>query len=375
MNKKKLVFISSIAVPHQIKFCNALQDYFDSCFWFYEYPDRTRGTWWRMDLGRYCKVLDTVLFFKRGPFSSRYFALHLIEELERFNPDIVMLGGFSIPSNYVAYRWAKKHRKKTIVFTERSRNDKGVLRKRNFTWRFIKWLYQDLDMVMVSADDAVEQFRDEFRFGDKVVAGRYATDLDDYLCHPLREVKVGYTYLFANRLIPIYNPVGAIDVFAKVLSLYPGSRLVMNASGELADLCRARIEELCIVNSVEFLTDLISWSELSAVYARCDILLLPAHFSNGNFTILEAMASGMGLVISNRILGVGNMVQENYNGFNCEPTMEAFVNHIECYIQQPDLFRVHAKINRQLVEPFSAHGTAVLLWNMITRLFEINVIK
>ncbi|MEK6405913.1 MAG: hypothetical protein AABN34_03005 [Acidobacteriota bacterium] len=46
------------------------------------------------------------------------------------------------------------------------------------------------------------------------------------------------------------------------------------------------------------------------IYARCDILILPANFSNGNFTILEAMASGMGVVVGDRVLGIGKMVED-----------------------------------------------------------------
>lgn len=355
---KKLVFISSVAVPAQVGFCEALQEYYDAKFWFYEHPERTRGAWWQVDLGKYCKVLERVLFPTSGIFSERYLPLGLTRELENFAPDIVMLGGFYIPGNYLAYRWARRNGKKTIVFTERSRDASGVLRKRSLAWRVQRWLYREVDLVMVSADDAVAQFRDEFGFGDKVVAGRYAADLDAYFEHPLREAKQFYTYLFANRMTEIYNPIGAIEIFSAVLARYPGSRLVMNAAGELGAQCRDRINELGISDAVEFLTNINSWCELHKVYARCDILIFPANFSNGNFTILEAMASGMGVVVSNRVLGIGKMVEDGKNGFNCEPTTEAFLNRIERYIQQPEMFRVHAEINRPLVEPLSARGTA-----------------
>lgn len=370
-HRQRLVYLSSVAVPHQVGFCNALQDYIDARFWFYEYPDRTRGAWWHVDLGRHCKVLERVLFPKSGPFAERYLALGLSSELERFDPDIVMLGGFSIPSNYMAYRWARRKGRKTIVFTERSRDASGVLRKRGFAWRLQRWLYRDVDMVMVSAEDAVAQFRDEYGFGDNVVAGRYAADLDPYFDHPLRETKLAYTYLFANRMTEIYNPIGAIKIFAAVWAKYPGSRLVMNADGELHRQCRAKIAELEIGDAVEFLTNLKSWNELHEVYARCDILILPANFSNGNFTILEGMASGMGLVVSNRVLGIGKMVEDEKNGFNCEPTTEAFLNRIERYIQQPELFRVHAEINRPLVEPLSAQGTAKFFAKILQQRLEI----
>ena len=62
--RPKLVFISSHAVSHQVKFCDALQDYFEAEFWFYEMPERSRVAWWRVDLRDGCKVLKDVLFFK-----------------------------------------------------------------------------------------------------------------------------------------------------------------------------------------------------------------------------------------------------------------------------------------------------------------------
>lgn len=370
MTKQKLLFLSSIAAPQQIKFCEALQAYYDAEFWFYESAARTRGNWWQIDMGEHCRILPNVYCPTTVPFENRYWARGLTKQLDQFNPDIVMLGGFSIPSNLVAYRWARHHGKKTIVFTERSRNRHGVLRKSSIAWRALRWLYRGVDLVMVSADDAVAQFRDELGFGEKVVAGRYASDLDDYFSHPLRQAKPAYTYLFANRMTKIYNPIGAIDIFARVLTNHPDSKLVMNAAGELGDACRAHIAKLGIGGAVEFLSNLKSWSDLNHVYARCDILLLPASFSNGNFTILEAMASGMGLVVSDRVLGIGKMVADSENGFSCEPTTEAFVDRIERYILQPELLKVHAAINRPLVEPLSAKGTANFFHHTLSQRFD-----
>jgi len=81
--RPKLLFISSIATPQQVKFCNALQDYFDAKFWFYEHPDRTRGAWWRVDLGPHCEVLDRVWFPKSGPLEARYWLRGLITKLNQ----------------------------------------------------------------------------------------------------------------------------------------------------------------------------------------------------------------------------------------------------------------------------------------------------
>lgn len=356
--KLKIVFLSSIAVPQQIKMCYALQDFFEAEFWFYESPDRTRGKWWRVDLGDRCRLLGNVWFRESGPLAGRYWVPDLNKKLTAYNPDIVMLGGFSIPSNFLAYLWARSNGKRTIVFTERSRDKSGALRRLGLTWRVLRWLYRNVDVVMTSAEDAVEQFRDEFGFGEKVVAGRYAADLDVFFHHGARNPKSAYTYLFANRMTEIYNPLGTLEIFADVSGRHPGSKLLMNAAGEMRKQCEERIGQLGISHAVEFLTAIQSWEELHNVYARSDILILPAKFSNGNYTILEAMASGMGVVVSNRVLGIGQMIHDGENGFNCEPTTVEFVKRIEEYIGKPELFRDHAQINRQMVKPLSTHGTA-----------------
>ena len=365
--RRRLAFVSSVLVPHQVAFCSALQDHLDARFWFYEYPDRTRGSWWRVDGGDRCQVLEGVLFAGCGSLGARYLARGLVRELERFDPDILMIGGFSIPSNYLAYRWALRTGRRTVVFTERSRDRQGRPRSLSFAWRVLRWMYRDVDLVLASAEDAVPQFRDILRFGDKVEAAGYAADLEAYFGHPLREARGPYTYLFANRMTAIYNPLGAIELFAAVHAKYPGSKLVMNAAGELGEACRAFVARLGLEDRVEFLTGLTSWRELHLVYARCDILLLPAIFSNGNFTILEAMASGMGLVVSDRVLGIGTLIEDGHNGFRCPPSTEAFLDRIDRYVRQPELLKAHALINRQLSMPHSAPGAAQHLVNILNR--------
>lgn len=366
--RKKLVYLSSLATPQQIKFCAAMQEHFDAQFWFYESAVRTRGSFWAVDPGPSCRVLDRVHAPWRDTIGERYWAENLTAQLDAADPDILLLGGFSIPSNYMAYMWAKRRGKPVAIFTERSRNASGQLRQRGVAWRLLRWLYRDVDLVMVNAPDTVPQFRDVFGFGDKVTAARYACDLDGYFRHPVRQTKDGYTYLFANRMTSIYNPLGALDIFAAVRERHPGSRLLMNAAGEMRPECTERIAALGIADAVEFLDGIQSWAELGEVYRRSDILLLPANFSNGNFTILEAMASGMGLVVSDQVLGIGKMVQDGHNGFNCEPTTQAFVDRIERYISEPHLLRQHAAINRVLAAPHGAQGTATLYRDLLAPL-------
>ena len=117
---KKLIIISVLPVPYLVKYTYALQKYFNFEYWFYTDKfgdDYTRPEWWKTKLGEKCLILKNVLFARSG----RCLTLNILTELKRFDPDIIMLAGFIIPSNYLAYLWARQHKKKVIVFCERSR--------------------------------------------------------------------------------------------------------------------------------------------------------------------------------------------------------------------------------------------------------------
>jgi len=360
----RMVFISSIMTPQQAKLCAALNDgLMEAHFWFYEDPERTRGSFWRVDPTSNCHVVPGGWILR-----GRYINLRMLRRLREVDPDVVMLGGFSIPGNYLAYLWARCRGKRTVVFTERSRTASGVLRRRGLAWRVLHWMYRKVDMVIVSADDAVPQFRDEFRFGSKVVAGRYASDIDNYLSHSIRRPN-NLCLIFPNRLTEIYDPLLAIQIFAEFRRRNEFGRLLMNAKGELRSNCEAKVAELGLSDHVTFLDDIRAWEDLGEVYERSDVMILPAKFSNGNFTILEAMASGMGIVISDKILGVGNLIVDGENGFRCAPNTQEFVKRLEAYIADPTLFEMHANLNRDIVKPLGVRGTAEFFNGVLAREF------
>jgi glycosyltransferase involved in cell wall biosynthesis len=141
--------------------------------------------------------------------------------------------------------------------------------------------------------------------------------------------------------------------------------MLMNASGELLSQCQAKISALNLADEIQFLDQIESWNDLHKAYLASDILLLPANFSAGNLTIIESMASGMGIVVSNKILGPGiDYIEHGKNGFICNPDVDDFVSAIDAYHQSPDLLRTHGEINKTLAKRYSIAETAVL-WNKL----------
>ena len=358
--KKKLVFLSNIAAPYQVAFAPELNKYYETQFWFYD-KIGSRPAYWDVALNEQCRVLDNVYLKKR----EKYLTFTLTQQLDQFDPDIVLLGGMAIPANYLAYRWARKRKKKVVIFTERFRDKNGKLRRRGPYMNTLRWLYRKADLIMVSDEDIIAQFKDELKFKNKILASRYPSDIDKYFKHPERTLNEGVTIIFPNRLIPIYNPLGALEIFKELQKEYPNIRLLMNDDGEQKPDCVKYILTHGLQNNVTFLDNIKNWNDLDEIYRRSDIMLLPAKFSNGNFTIIEAMASGMGIVISDKVLGVGNMIENNENGFKGTEDTATMKAAIKKYLEQPDLLHQHAVLNRGKVKHLGGAGTAQMYYELL----------
>lgn len=345
---KKFVFISNLPAPHQVRYCYALQKYYDTTFLFYE-RQGDKPDYWKVDLGERCIILPKSIKIK-----GQYLTFSHLSYLRKINPDIIMLGGFPIPANWIAYVWGRIHKKKIVMFSERSRTKDGDLRKRGFRSRLFEFLYPKIDLLLATAEDTIPQFKDEFKWHYNVKFLPYASDIDRYYSHPYRTEKSGYTYIFANRLIPIYNPLLALKIFSKIHSMFPDSKLKLCSDGELKEECANFIVNNGLDNAVSFLDEIKHWDELDEIYKTSDIMILPAMFSNGNFTIIEAQASGMGIVISNKVMGTNNI----RGGFICVPDVDSFVENILHYVNTPGIFITHAKMNREDVHQYGCSAVA-----------------
>jgi glycosyltransferase involved in cell wall biosynthesis len=373
MTKKKLVYISNMASPYQVKLCYALQEYMDTEFWFYKHIEKTRPHWWKIPLGEKCKILSLT---GRVP-KLGYFSFVILFELIRYKPDVIWLGGF-MPWHYIVLKIAKLIKIKVVISSEPLRyvtNDRDksneLIRMDNSPKyvQYIRKLFKDADLYIGRGDIAVKQFIKEFGFPkDKVDMVAYPQDIEEYYNHPLRNKKKSDTFilLFANRLIDRYQPLFALEVFERLSSKYPNLELHMNNDGPLKQACVDYINNRKL-NNVYFLKQIDSWNNMHLIYKKSDILILPATYSNGNGTIIEARASGMGVVISNKI---NHIVKHSIHGENCyicNLEIDEFVDAVSNYIENPELLISHGKLSRKLVEFRRNSNTAKTYYDALKR--------
>ena len=237
------------------------------------------------------------------------------------------------------------------------------------TLRKIKAAFKDADLFVGMGTIAEKQLKEEFEFSEeKVTSILYPQDIESYFEHPLRVKKQNqdYSILFANRLIERYQPLFALEVFKILKEKYPNIKLHMNNDGPLKSDCIKYIETHHL-QDVQFLQEIDSWNNMHEIYKNADVLILPATYSNGNGTIIEAAASGAGLVLSNQINHIEQLASNGENCFICNVTIDSFVEAISNFFEKPEILIEHGKSARKLVEGLKNEHVAKKYFDMLER--------
>jgi glycosyltransferase involved in cell wall biosynthesis len=100
---------------------------------------------------------------------------------------------------------------------------------------------------------------------------------------------------FAGRLVARKGIETLIDVAGRMARSRPGVRFLVAGDGERRSEYEARARAVGAAGNTRFLG---YWTDMRAFYAACDVLVLPSHSEGSSMVVLEAMAMGCTLVVS-----------------------------------------------------------------------------
>ena len=346
MKKIKVVICTNIAAPYEVKYEKYLSKHFDIHYLYHSKIGIWRPQYWNLILPK---------SFKRvcGPvirIGSRHLSFGLLFDLSKFKPDIIIADDFLNPSSFLCMIWAKFYGVKCYIKSETIRNSNAYLLQNSFKVRIINFIYVWLDGVFAVSDDAKNQICSILpRFKQNIHIMQGPIDIEAHLLHSKRDFKKGATLLFANSLTKNYGALMALKILQKVHLKSPSTKLSMNGVGPLREECETFIIKNKLSKFVKFTDYVKEWDSLHKVYEESDILILPATHSNGNASVIEAMASGMGIVVSNSIVYSSDFVKKN-SGFVVEASVNDFSRAIIKYIENPEILFDNISSNRAAVE-------------------------
>lgn len=163
-----------------------------------------------------------------------------------------------------------------------------------------------------------------------------AVSIDKYLFRLRTRPQPKFLYLRAFHVG--YGPLTALKAFAIVKEKYPDARFVM-AGPELDDAlqkCKSLAKDLKMERNIEFLGQ-VPKSQIPELGNRCDIFVNPTFVDNTPVSVVEAMAMGMCVVVTN-VGGLPYLVKDRETGLLVRAGDESeMANAMLTVLEQPGL--------------------------------------
>jgi glycosyltransferase involved in cell wall biosynthesis len=187
--------------------------------------------------------------------------------------------------------------------------------ERNAFWGWMTRFTLRRSTVMVGDCDAVRN--QAIRFGmqrDRIVIFPWGVDLTRFAPGSSdRKNSERFTLLSVRSWEPVYGVDAIARAFVRAAQQHPDLYLVMLGAGSQAELIQNIFSEGGVVERVAF-PGQVSQTALPDYYRDADLYLSASHTDGSSVSLLEALASGCPVLVSN-ILGNREWVQPGINGW------------------------------------------------------------
>ena len=223
-------------------------------------------------------------------------------ELDRFDPDIVLLGGWNQPAFWTGLRWAKRRGRPVVLWVESTARDE---RSGNPLLERLKRRAVAAASGFLVPGRAAREYVESLGVPrERVVIAPNAVDLSIFSVEPDRRDRDNCTFLYVGR----FSQEKGVDVLLRAFRDVPG-RLLLAGSGPQEDQVRALADD-----RVELLGH-VAREDLPALYASADCLVLPSRSEAWGMVLNEAAAAGLPLVATDAAGGGYDLIEEGVNGY------------------------------------------------------------
>jgi len=232
------------------------------------------------------------------------------DELDRFDPDVVLLGGWNQPAFWTGLRWARKRRRPVVLWVESTARDE---RSGNPLLERLKRRAVAAAAGFLVPGRAAEEYVESLGVPrERIVIAPNAVDLSIFSVEADRRGREGCTFLYVGR----FSQEKGVDVLLRAFRNVPG-RLLLAGTGPQEEQVRALADD-----RVELLGH-VARENLPALYARADCLVLPSRSEAWGMVLNEAAAAGLPLVATDAAGGGYDLIEEGVNGYRVPVEDEA----------------------------------------------------
>jgi glycosyltransferase involved in cell wall biosynthesis len=222
--------------------------------------------------------------------------------LDRFDPDVVLLGGWNQPAFWSGLRWARRRGRPVLLWIESTARDE---RSGNSLLEHLKQRAVVAAAGFLVPGRAAREYVESLGVpSDRIASAPNAVDVSIFGVDADRTGRGECTFLYVGR----FSQEKGADVLVRAFRDVPG-RLLLAGTGPQEELVRSLADD-----RVEFLGH-VAREDLPAVYARADCLVLPSRSETWGMVLNEAAAACLPLVATEAAGGGYDLIEQGVNGY------------------------------------------------------------
>lgn len=179
-----------------------------------------------------------------------------------------------------------------------------------------------------------------------------------------QEIDINYKkIIYVGTLRPVKNVSVLIQAFALVRERIPSSRLTIVGDGIEKSRLESLVRDLKIQDFVTF-QGRVENEELPKYLRKADVFVLPSKFEGFGIVVIEAMASGLPVVVT-KVGGLSEIIEDGENGFLIDPEdSKQIADSIEIVLTNQEMRDKMGENNRQKAMSYDSKKIAARIFSI-----------
>lgn len=342
---EKVVLLHAVISPYKVTLFNQLSYWFPNLHILYYSVTEKMRSWHvdRNDLHHHYTLLNDG---NLEDHSWLHIAIQVWKELNRLNPDLLIVSEYIYLPYWSGLIWAILHRKKRLFFSESTEAD----RTRHWWKECVKkWFVRRFHAGISQGSQSKAYMAVLGMPENRITVKGYSTDNQFYAtgaaaARPHRQrlsAQWGLSeinILFVGRFAPEKNLMVLVDAYEQVARRHSQVGLALVGDGPLQNDIKHELKNRGLNRAV--VIPFLQKSELPALYGLADLFVLPSISEPWGLVVNEAMAAGLPVVVSSKAGSAHDLVRDGHNGYVVDPAnTDEIEGAIERLVSDPTLRR------------------------------------
>lgn len=245
-------------------------------------------------------------------------------ELKRFNPDVLVTGGFSIAS-IIAFTYGKILNKPVIIWNEGNPDTEKI--HHPLIHKYRRFMVKNASAFLVPGKPAAEYLKaigareNIFLMPNPVDVQLYESKLQEK-GKILTDLQLKYNFgdkkiLFVGRLVDRKGLNHLLEAYSVIFSRHKDVSLIILGDGDK----RKVYEKFCRENRLSkvFFMGFLQQEEIAKFFAISDVFVLPTIYDYAPLVVSEAIASEIPIVCSDKAGSACDLIESGRNGYIINP--------------------------------------------------------